>query len=209
VGFGAIKKRHDVNHTYQIEGFGVRLRPVKKEDAAFIVWLRNLEHAKGRVGDSAKDVAAQEAWLESYFEREGDYYFLIETSGGKPVGAYSIYNVIGKSAESGRWVIQPEVPAAIPSAMLAFELAFVKMRMQELRARTVSTNQPVLSLNRKFGFREERVERGAQVIGGKSIDMVHFLLKAEEWAKFRSKLLPLAKYAEQQIRDWEKAQKTT
>lgn len=198
-----------MKHSFQIEGFGVRLRPVKMEDAGFIVWLRNLEHAKGRVGDSARDVAAQEAWLESYFQREGDYYFVIETLSGKPVGAYSIYNITGESAESGRWVIQPDVPAAIPSAMLAFELAFVKLGMKELRARTVATNQSVLSLNKKFGFHEVRIETGAQVIGGKSIDMVHFLLKAPEWAKTRPKMLPLAKYAEMQIHDWEKAQKTT
>ena len=31
----------------------MRLRPVRLEDAAFIVWLRNQEHVKGRVGDSA------------------------------------------------------------------------------------------------------------------------------------------------------------
>ena len=60
----------------------MRLRPVRLEDAAFIVWLRNLEHAKGRIGDSATDVASQKAWLQKYFDRPNDYYFLIETLGG-------------------------------------------------------------------------------------------------------------------------------
>ena len=55
------------------------------EDAAFIVWLRNSEHAKGNIGDSAVDVASQKAWLSAYFMREGDYYFIIETSGAMPV----------------------------------------------------------------------------------------------------------------------------
>lgn len=196
-----------MKHSYQIEGFGTRLRPVRLEDAEFIVWLRNLEHAKGRLGDSAKDVASQEAWLKTYFKREGDYYFVIETKNSTPVGAYGIYNVAGKSAESGRWVIQPEVPAAIPSALLAFDLAFGELGMNELRVKTVSTNQPVLSLNKKFGFRQTRIEPGAQIIEGKAIDMVHFLMKKEEWVKFRPKLLPLARYAETQILDWEKAQK--
>ena len=61
-----------MHHTLQAEGFGVRLRPVRMEDAAFIVWLRNLEHVRGRVGDTALNVAGQEAWLKKYFEREGD-----------------------------------------------------------------------------------------------------------------------------------------
>ena len=58
---------------------GIRLRPVRLEDAPFIVWLRNLVHAKGRVGDSAEDIDSQERWLHAYFDREGDYYFLVET----------------------------------------------------------------------------------------------------------------------------------
>src|SRR5438445_12180367 len=108
-----------MEYSTRVEGFGVRLRPVRMEDAACIVWLRNLDHAKGRVGDSATDVAGQRAWLETYFKREGDYYFIIETAGAIAAGAYGIYNVTGTSAESGRWVIRPDAPAAVPSAILA------------------------------------------------------------------------------------------
>src|SRR5438309_5490278 len=152
-----------MEHSFQAEGFGVRLRPVRMEDAAFIVWLRNLEHAKGRVGDSAPDTASQEKWLQAYFSRDGDYYFIIETQSGKAVGAYGIYDVKGASAESGRWVIRPEVPAAVPSAILAFDTAFGPLGLRELRVKTISTNHSVLSLNRKFGFRQTRAEKAAQM----------------------------------------------
>jgi RimJ/RimL family protein N-acetyltransferase len=195
-----------MEHTLKAEGFGVRLRPVRMEDAAFIVWLRNLEHVKGRVGDSATDPAAQEAWLKAYFKRDDDYYFIVETAGGIAVGAYGIYNADAHSAESGRWIIQPEVPAAIPSALLAFDVAFGVLKLKELRVTTVSTNQPVLSLNRRFGFSEAGVDRGGAVIGGKPVDLVRFLLKAEEWPKPRERMLPLARLAEAQVRDWERAQ---
>ena len=50
-------------HSLIAQGYGIRLRPVRLEDAPFIVWLRNLEYVKGRVGDSATDVAGQERWL--------------------------------------------------------------------------------------------------------------------------------------------------
>ena len=202
-----------MQHSYQIEGFGARLRPVRMEDAAYIVWLRNLEHAKGRVGDSAKDVGSQEAWFKNYFTREGDYYFVIETENGTAVGAYGIYDVkVGTSGESGRWVIQPEVPAAIPSAMLAFDLAFGELGLSELRCRTVSTNKSVLSLNKKFRFREagdDRDREPAVSIDGKPVDQLRFLMKAENWAENRPKLLPLAKLAQTQILDWEKTEKTS
>ena len=198
-----------MRHTLQAEGFGVRLRPVRIEDAAFIVWLRNLEHVKGRVGDSALDAASQENWLRAYFDREGDYYFITETLGGIAVGAYGIYDVIGASAESGRWIIRPEVPAAIPSAIQAFEIAFERLGLRELRVKTVSTNRTVLSLNRKFGFRQTRVEPAAQLIGGQPVDQVHFLLEAKDWPQIREGLLPLARLAEGQVQEWEQAQRQT
>lgn len=195
-----------MRHTLQAEGFGVRLRPVRLEDATFIVWLRNLEHVRGRVGDSAMDTAAQETWLRAYFDREGDYYFIIETLGGIAVGAYGIYDLTGASAESGRWIIRPEVPAAIPSAIQAFEIAFERLALQELRVKTIATNRPVLSLNRKFGFRQTRIEPAAQVIGGQPVDQVHFLLEAKDWPKIREGLVPLARLAEKQVQEWERAQ---
>src|SRR2546423_2905882 len=150
-----------MTHSVQTEGFGIRLRPVRMEDAPFIVWLRNLEHVKGRIGDSAPDEAAQKAWLEAYFRRPGDYYFIVETIGRIPVGTYGVYDAKGKSAESGRWVIRPEVLAAIPSAILGIDLDFGPLGFTELRVNTVATNQPVLSLNRKFGFREIRIDKKA------------------------------------------------
>lgn len=196
-----------MQHSFTAEGFGVRLRPVKREDAAFIVWLRNLEHVKGKVGDSATDTAHQVAWLEQYFLRPGDYYFIIETTAGLPVGAYGIYDQTGDSAESGRWIIRPDVPAAIPSAILAFAIAFDQLRLRELRVKTVATNQHVLSLNKKFGFRQTHTEPAALRIAGQPVDLINFLLDGRDWPKIRTKLLPLAQLAEKQILEWEQTQK--
>jgi RimJ/RimL family protein N-acetyltransferase len=173
------------------------------DDAAFIVWLRNLDHARGRIGDSATDVAGQEAWLKDYFVREGDYYFIVETLGKIAVGAYGIYNVTGDGGESGRWVIHPEVPAALPNSILACDLAFGVLGLKELRASTVATNRSVLSLNRKLGYHQTHVELAGRFIGGKPVDLVHFILTAADWFKVRERMLPLAQLAETQIRAWE------
>ena len=192
-----------MRHDLYAEGFGVRLRPVILEDAAFIVWLRNLDHAKGNVGDSAVTEKAQRDWLKNYFQRPGDYYFIIETAAGRSVGAYGIYDQTGDSAESGRWVIRSDVPAAIPSAIHAFDLAFNSLKLRELRTKTVSTNQRVLSLNVKFGFRQTHVETNSQVIGGRMVDQIHFVLGASTWPGLRPKLVPLARVAEKQIAEWD------
>ena len=195
-----------MRHSIREEGFGVRLRPVAMEDAAFIVWLRNLDYVKGKVGDSASDISGQQAWLEAYFEREGDYYFIIETLGGIPLGTHSLYDVSDGVAELGRWVIRPGVQAAVPSHMVNFKIAFERLGLKALRNATVSTNRPVLSISRKFGFQQVRLEPQGRTIGGKPVDMVHFILTAEEWVKTRPSLVPAASLAEGLVCQWEQTQ---
>jgi hypothetical protein len=75
-----------------------------------------------------------------------------------------------------------------------------------LQGTTVASNQPVLSLNRKFGYRLVGVKPAAQVIGGKAVDLAHFVLTPEDWSKSRERLVPLAKLAATQIREWAQVQ---
>ena len=195
-----------MRHSLQIEGFGIRLRPVRMEDAAFIVWLRNLEHVKGKVGDSATSLAGQEAWLKKYFEREGDYYFIVETPGGILLGTHGIYDVQGTSAEKGRHIIRTETMAGVPAGLLATDLGFGQLGMSELRATCVSTNVAVHSLHRRSGFREVGILRAAQTINGRPVDLVQFLLTPEDWARVRDGLVPLARLAGNLVLEWEKTQ---
>jgi hypothetical protein len=193
-------------HSLHVESFSVRLCPVQVTDAVFIVWLGNLGHVLGRVGDSAGDLAGQQAWLHAYFVRGGDYYFIVETLGGILVGTHGIYDVIGTSAEHGRFIMRPEVPAALACLMNGFDLAFGPMGFTELRGTVVSTNQKVLSLNRKLGFRQINIEPSGWVIGCKPADMVHSVLLPEGSAKARDRFLPLARLAETEVLQWEQAQ---
>jgi RimJ/RimL family protein N-acetyltransferase len=195
-----------VKHSLSAEGFGIRVRPVCLEDAAFIVWLRNLDHVKGKIGDSVRDVAGQEAWLKAYFQREGDYYFIAETAGGIPFGTHAIYDVKGTRGEKGRHVMRPEVLAGVPAGMLVTDLAFGTLGLTELRSHSVSTNLAVHSLHRKTGFKQVGVKRNAQIIDGKPVDLLEFLITAEDWARVRDGLLPIVRLAGAQALEWEKTQ---
>jgi RimJ/RimL family protein N-acetyltransferase len=194
--------RHDIH----LEGFNVRLRPVRTADAAFITWLRNLDYVKGRVGDSAQSVRVQEAWLKAYFKRAGDYYFIVETLGGISLGTHGIYDVAGSSAEKGRHIMRPEVVAGLPNGILLIDYAFKKMRLTQIRSNCVSTNIPLHSLHRKCGFQRVGLKQAAQMIDGQPVDLVQYLLTAEDWAKVRDPLLPLANLAAAQVLDWERTQ---
>jgi RimJ/RimL family protein N-acetyltransferase len=120
------------------------------------------------------------------------------------VGTYGIYDVTGASAEPGRWIARPEVPAAIPCVILALDLAFGELKLTLLHGTTVATNAKVLSLNRKLGFRQVRVEPAAQMIGGQAVDLVHYTLTPEDWAPARELIMPLARVAGARLLEWEK-----
>ena len=153
-----------MRHEFQAEGFSLVLRPVCLGDSAFITWLRNLNYVKGYVGDSASDAPSQEAWLGRYFERVGDYYFVIESAGGIPLGTEALYNNAGSKAEWGRFIVRPETLAAVPAA---------------------------------------------QMIDGKPVDLVEFIIAVEDWRKVRDRLLPLARQAGERALEWEKTQSGT
>ena len=192
-----------MRHSIVTEGFGIRHRPVRMEDAPFLIWLRNLDHAKGKVGDSATDVASQEAWLQAYFKREGDYYFIIEAACGAPVGAWGIYDIDEGNAEIGRWIMRPKTPAAIPAILPGLGIAFEQLGLHTLRTKVVSTNRRVILLDKQIGFKETHYESAAQIIGGKPVDMIHMVMHAEDWPQVRKMLMPMARMLEVQVRKWE------
>lgn len=194
-----------MRHSLTAEGYGLRLRPVRIGDAAFIVWLRNLDYVKGRVGDSATDVAEQEKWLNCYFEREGDYYFIAETLNEIPLGTYGIYDLDETSAEIGRLVIRPEVPAGAAATLLLTDLFYSQMGITQLRGRVVEHNHRAHSFFRKLGFKEMKAEPASQVIGGQAVNMVFLSQAAEDWLRVRERLITESKQAETWICEWAKA----
>lgn len=192
-----------MRHSLTSQGYGIRLRPVEMADAPFIVWLRNLDFVKGRVGDSVATVASQEDWLNRYFERIGDYYFIVESLRGIPLGTYGMYNVSGTRAEIGRLVMRPGITAGIPASLLLLDLFYRKMGVTEIYAVSVAGNFGVHSLLRKSEFREVKDEHAVQMIGGQPIELLHFVQSVDDWPSAWAKYAPKAERIEPRILKWE------
>lgn len=194
-----------MNHSIVSEGYGIRIRPVRMDDAGFIVWLRNLDHAKGMVGDTAVDTASQEKWLTDYFQRDGDYYFVIETACGIPVGAFGFYNPTEESIDIGRWVVWTESAAAVPSVLVGIDVGFQRLGARKIHLTVVTTNERAIKLYHWMGFTKTHVETDAQIINGKSVDLMHMEIEEEEWARSRKRLMPVAAMLEVQVKKWEQS----
>lgn len=163
-----------MKHNFSIDGFSYRLRPVRLKDAEFIVKVRLEDAERNRyIHPISSDPKEQEDWLKQYFERENDFYFVVENRFTRePEGLIAFYNQEGRKAEWGRWVMRKGSLAAAESVDLLYRIAFGKAGLDELYCRTVAENKPVISFHSAIGEKTRGVRKDEFEIGGKCLDAV-------------------------------------
>lgn len=163
-----------MKHNYSMEGFAYRLRPIRREDAQFVVDTRLEDSERNRfIHRISPDVSEQEKWLDAYFEREGDFYFVVENRlTREPEGLISFYDAENGKAEWGRWVIRKNSLAAAESVRLLYKIAFEKAGMTELYCRTLALNTEVVSFHNSIGEHTRRTIPEAFELNGEKYDAV-------------------------------------
>jgi RimJ/RimL family protein N-acetyltransferase len=160
-----------VRHSLIIDGPAFRLRPVRTEDAAFIAELRADPERCRYLHRGPAGAVWQRRWLEAYFERQDDYYFLIENRAtGLPEGTVGIYNAgwsidgrtdrLQRDAEWGRWVLRRGSLAALESACLLYRVGFETLDLDSIYCRTILENASALAFHDSFGMERGRVLPG-------------------------------------------------
>ena len=178
--------RHDISLTC----VRYRLRPVTLEDAAFIVELRNDPLLNRFLHEISPRVEDQAHWIERYFERPGDYYFIVEDCNrGIPQGAVGLYDVAAdlSGAEWGRWILKRGSMAAVESAWMIYEAAFARLSLASLSCRTVVDNGKVLSFHDNFGARRMAVLEGHFLLRGERRSAIEHCITADEWPELRAR----------------------
>jgi RimJ/RimL family protein N-acetyltransferase len=177
-----------MHHSIRIEQFGVRLRPIQIEDAAFIHRLRMNPMLSQFIGDTDPSVNKQKEWLEQYFLREGDYYFCVETIAGMPVGTIGLYDLINSRAEWGRWIISPPIPASPASVWLIYHIAFEILNLSEVYCRTVEDNKRVVSFHDSCGLERKGKELDGVYIKGELKNLIIHVATKENWHLIKNKM---------------------
>ena len=138
-----------MKHDISIEGVGYRLRPIGLDDAQFIINIRLEDQDRNQyINPISTEITAQEKWLEQYFERQGDYYFVVENKiTQSSEGLIGIYDLDDNKAEWGRWVIKKGSLATAESLDLMFKVAFGHFNLKEVYCRTIAENHRVVSLH--------------------------------------------------------------
>jgi RimJ/RimL family protein N-acetyltransferase len=169
------------------EGFGHRLRPVARRDAADIFDLRT-DPVLGRfLNPTTGGVEDQERWIEAQRARAGDHYFVVETLGRRWEGVIGLYEIEGTSGVWGRWILRRGSLAAPASVLLVLGFGFDELGLRRICCYTEAENVVALSFHDSCAYtnRSERIDTGGQV-------SFEYSLLLEDWPAFRDALAPMA-----------------
>jgi RimJ/RimL family protein N-acetyltransferase len=171
-----------VRHDHRVEGVAFRLRPVELADAGFLVALRTDQTRSRFLNPTSPRLDDQVAWTERYFERPGDYYFVVErTADGAAEGALALYDeVAGDAAEWGRWILRPGSFAAPESALLIYRFGFDDLGLGRVYCRTLTANQTVIDFHAAAGLTEAP--------GPPNAPYVEHQMNAPDWPAVRARL---------------------
>jgi RimJ/RimL family protein N-acetyltransferase len=184
-----------LRHNLSVEGHAFRLRPVEIGDAAFILELRLDPQSNRYLHRGATNLHGQQTWIEQYFDRLGDYYFVIENRAtGAPQGTAGIYNVDAaeRTAEWGRWIVRAGSLAALESACMVYTAAFDLLDLEALTCRTILENASAVAFHDSFGVQRIGLLPCYFDCGGRVLDAVEGRLTRARWHALRENTLAKA-----------------
>jgi RimJ/RimL family protein N-acetyltransferase len=179
-----------MQHSINLTCVRYRLRPVALDDAHFIVALRMDPLLNRYLHEISPRVEDQISWLERYFLRPGDYYFIVEDAdSGEPQGAIGIYEVANDAsgAEWGRWILKRGSMAALESAWLIYEVGFSTLLLTSLSCRTLLDNSGIVSFHDSFGASRVAVLERHFIVRGDTRPAVEHRINAAEWPVLRAR----------------------
>jgi RimJ/RimL family protein N-acetyltransferase len=183
--------RHDVS----LEGPVFRLRPITDADAPLVQELRSDPRLNRYLHATTVHLDHQLAWLTRYYQRPGDYYFVVERrESGATEGTISVYdiNLQCNSGEWGRWILKPGSRAAVESAWLIYRCAFEQLGLERVFCRTMADNISVVSFHDSCGITARRLLPGQFNIDGKLKDAIEHQVTRQSWGEIGPRLQALA-----------------
>jgi RimJ/RimL family protein N-acetyltransferase len=184
-----------MRHSLSLEGPAFRLRPITDADVPLILGLRGDPKLSRYLHATSLHLNDQLAWLARYYERSGDYYFVVERrESGAPEGLISVYDIDlpCNCGEWGRWILRHGSLAAVESAWLIYRCAFEQLGLERVFSRTVADNVMVVSFHDSCGITARRLLPGQFNFAGKPIDAVEHQVTRQTWGEIGSRLQALA-----------------
>lgn len=184
-----------MQHDITLAGHAFGLRPVRTTDAAFVAALRAdptlnryIHGGDGRLEDQLR-------WMHAYFERAGDYYFVVTSQRtGEREGLISVYDIYDATSvgEWGRWILRSGSLAAVESVWLLYKVCFETLGMAAVYCRTVADNAKVVSFHDSCGITRRRLLPLHFHLQDRHLDAVEHRVERLDWPALSGKLERIA-----------------
>lgn len=148
-----------MRHNYILSGNKFRIRPINNDDAQFCIDLRTNQQLNQYLNPTSSILQDQINWLENYYNKNDDYYFVVENiKNNKKEGLIALYDIDKdtNSAEWGRWILRVGSLGAVESALLIYKFAFDYLDLDKVYCRTVENNQKVVSFHDSCGITDKK-----------------------------------------------------
>lgn len=170
---------------FELDKYGLHVRLVTEEDAAFILSLRNNPKLSRFIHETDNDVEKQKEWIRKYKirEMEGlDYYFIYFLD-SVPIGVNRIYDIQESWATGGNWLCIPglEPQQSIATSIINRDVIFEVLGLLEDRFDVRKGNKHVIKMHKMFG---------AEITGESEFDY-YFTLKAEIYNQKKYEIMDL------------------
>lgn len=117
---------------FKLDKYGLHVRLVNEDDAAFIVKLRTDERLGQFIHATSPDVEQQKAWIRNYKKREAEgleYYFIFYKN-GVPFAVNRLYHMENPTRfTSGSWIVLPGYPTedVVATSLIPRIIAFEQL----------------------------------------------------------------------------------
>jgi RimJ/RimL family protein N-acetyltransferase len=157
--------------------------------------LRNDSNLNHYLNKTSNKISDQIAWLENYYKKNDDFYFVIERIKDKrQEGLIALYDIDFKNntAEWGRWILRTESMAAIESALMIYKFAFEELKLEKIYSRTVSLNKKIVSFHDSCGITSKKVLKDYFELNGKKVDSIEHTVDKTTYSDVVNKLEKLS-----------------
>ena len=167
-----------------LEGDAVSLRPVEREDLAFLTQWSNRPEVRvdsGITGPVTRE--DRESWFED--SQEDDSVVLLACTDGEPVGVVGLKDVDERAGTAGLWYwIVPEYQGngyATEAAGRIVDYGFRQRRLHKIVGESYAYNDGSIRVLEKLGFEREGIHREEAFVDGERVDVHRYGLLVDEW----------------------------
>jgi|SRR5450432_1271501 RimJ/RimL family protein N-acetyltransferase len=178
-----------------IRGIKTILEEITEADAADIAKLRNDPANNKFLFQNEISIVDQVSWINKNRNRTDVKNFKVTNTGNEFKGTISIYNILDKKGEFGRYIVTNPINA-IEAEYLLLKICFEMLGLNTVYCQTNYENKAVWGQHVKLGFRETATKEVS--VGSHANILVKAVIQeitAEEFRTFNyDKVLKLIKY---------------